>query len=182
LNGHAALQQKAAGSEIRMKDTLVLKKYANRRLYDTEQSAYVTLQELAAVIRKGRRVRVLDAQSGEDVSASILTQIVLEEAKNNNALLPVPLLHLIIQFGDNHLVDFFETYLQQIIQAYLAQKTAFEDHFRQWVQTGMRFSGLPAGSMADLGGLKTLFEMNPFLKPAGRAETSEGEDPGEDGR
>lgn len=148
-----------------MKDALVLKKYANRRLYDTERSVYVTLQEVADLIRRGRRVEVVDAKSKEDVTAFILTQIILEEAKNKNVLLPAPLLHLIIQFGDNILVDFLETYLQQIIQAYLLHKATFEEQFKDWIRTGMNLSDLARKSMGNLAGFKTLFDLNPFLKP-----------------
>lgn len=149
-----------------MKKALVLKKYANRRLYDTERSLYVTLQELAETIREGRRVEVHDAQTKEDVTAFILTQIVLEEAKNKNTLLPVPVLHLIIQFGNNILGEFFEIYLQQIIQAYLSQKAVFEQHFKQWISSGMNWSGLGQQSTwNEMGGLKALFDLNPYLRP-----------------
>jgi len=68
-----------------MPETVVLKKYANRRLYDTEKSAYVTLKQVADYIHDGRQVRIMDAKTEEDVTAFILTQIVLEEAKNKNA-------------------------------------------------------------------------------------------------
>ena len=148
-----------------MQESVVLKKYANRRLYDTEKSVYVTLQEVADGIRRGRQVKVVDAQTKEDVTAFILTQIVLEEAKNKNALLPAPLLHMIIQFGDNVLVEFFENYLQQIIQSYLAHKTAFEEQFRQWIGAGMNLSEMARRTMSDASGLKTLFDINPFFKP-----------------
>jgi polyhydroxyalkanoate synthesis repressor PhaR len=152
-----------------MKKALVLKKYANRRLYDTERSLYVTLQEVAETIRAGRRVEVHDAQTKEDVTAFILTQIVLEEAKNKNTLLPVPVLHLIIQFGDNMLGEFFEIYLQQIIQAYLSQKAVFEQHFKKWISSGMNWSGLGQRTWSEMGGLKALFDLNPYL----RSERSE---------
>ncbi len=79
-----------------MNDRIVLKKYANRRLYDTQKSAYVTLSEVADIIRQGKTIQAIDAKTKEDVTAFVLTQIILEEAKNNNALLPVPLLHMII--------------------------------------------------------------------------------------
>jgi polyhydroxyalkanoate synthesis repressor PhaR len=147
-----------------MKETVVLKKYANRRLYDTEKSVYVTLQQVADGIRHGRRVQVLDAQSKEDVTAFILTQIILEEAKNKNALLPVPLLHMIIQFGNTLLGEFFENYLQQIIQAYLAHKAAFDEQFRQWIGSGLNMSEMARRSMADASALKMFSDINPFLK------------------
>ncbi|CAB5134533.1 PhbF [Olavius algarvensis associated proteobacterium Delta 3] len=147
-----------------MADTVILKKYANRRLYDTEASAYVTLQEVADMIRMGRQVRVLEAKTKEDVTGFILTQIILEEAKKKNALLPVPLLHLIIQFGDNLLGDFFDSYLQQIIQAYLSQKVAFEDQFKDWIGMGMNFPEMARKGVDEMGGLKSFFELNPFMK------------------
>ena len=91
-----------------MEDKLLLKKYTNRRLYDTEKSIYVTLDYVTNVIRQGRQIVVLDAKTGEDVTAAILTQIVLEEARKKNYLLPNPLLYLIIQYGETILSDFFE--------------------------------------------------------------------------
>lgn len=151
-----------------MAETIILKKYANRRLYDTEKSAYVTLGELADIVRSGRRVEVRDAQTGEDVTAFILTQIILEEAKNKNALLPAPLLHLIIQFGNNQLGDFFRTYLEQIIQAYLSQRAAFEEQFRRWIGSGMDFSEMARTNWTEQGGLKALFELHPFLRVLAR--------------
>ena len=69
-----------------MTEKITLKKYANRRLYDTEQSHYVTLNQVADRIRRGQQVEVLDAKTKEDVTAFILTQILLEEAKNKNVL------------------------------------------------------------------------------------------------
>ncbi|HSQ84048.1 MAG TPA: polyhydroxyalkanoate synthesis regulator DNA-binding domain-containing protein, partial [Desulfobacterales bacterium] len=113
-----------------MQNKVKLKKYANRRLYDTEKSTYVTLNQVADLIRKGRQVEVIDAKTKEDVTAFILTQIILEEAKNKNFLLPIPVLHLIIQYGDNILGDFFEKYLQQIITTYVAHKNAVDDQFK----------------------------------------------------
>ena len=120
-----------------MEQVKIFKKYANRRIYDTEISRYVTVGEVAQRIRQGRSVQVLDAKTGEDVTAFILTQIVLEEAKNQNALLPVPLLHLIIRYWDNVLTEFFETYLQQIIRNYVAYKQSVDDQFRRWLELGM---------------------------------------------
>jgi len=65
-----------------MGEILVLKKYANRRLYDTEKRIYVTLQQVVDLIRQGRQVKVIDAKTKEDVTAYTLTQIVLEESKS----------------------------------------------------------------------------------------------------
>lgn len=123
-----------------MPGTLTIKKYANRRLYDTEKSAYVTLSEVTQMIRNGRQVRVLDAKTEEDVTAFTLTQIVLEEAKNNKTLLPPELLHVIIQYGDNLLSEFFGEYLQKIVSNYLSMKSDFETQYKQWIDLGMKLS------------------------------------------
>ena len=141
-----------------MSDKVKLKKYANRRLYDMGKSAYVTLSQVADLIRQGRRVEVIDAKSKEDVTASILSQIILEEAKNKNILLPVPVLHLIIQYGDNVLGEFFEKYLQQMIQTYLAHKHAVDDQFKKWLEMGMDFSNMAQETMAALSPFKAFFD------------------------
>jgi polyhydroxyalkanoate synthesis repressor PhaR len=159
-----------------MVDTVLLKKYSNRRLYDTEKSVYVTLSEVADIVRGGRRVEVRDAQTKEDVTAFILTQIILEDAKNKNALLPVPLLHLVIQFGNNQLSEFFQTYLQQIVQVYLDQRTAFEEQFKRWIASATDWSAMARANWSEDGGLKTLFELNPFMNPP-RARGREEKDP-----
>ena len=123
----------------------VLKKYANRRIYDTHTSQYVTLEELAGIIRKGNEVKILDAKTKEDVTAYILTQIVLDRAKNNNALLPPPILHLVIQYGDNILMEFFENYLQQIVRNYIQYKQAVDAQFKRWLDMGMGLSSAGTG-------------------------------------
>jgi polyhydroxyalkanoate synthesis repressor PhaR len=139
-----------------MAEKITLKKYANRRLYDMDQSKYVTLSEVAEQIRSGKQVEVFDAKTKEDVTAFILTQIVLEEAKSKNILLPVALLHIIIQYGDNVLLDFFDNYLQQVIKNYLAYKKTFDSQFEKWLEMGMDLSEVakrgfdsihPAGSI-----------------------------------
>lgn len=123
-----------------MAQTVVLKKYANRRLYDTEKSSYVTLKQVADYIHEGRQVRILDAKTEEDVTAFILTQIVLEEAKNKNALLPTPLLHIIIRYGDNLLGEFFEKYFHQIFENFVSQRQAMDGQFQQWIEMGLNMS------------------------------------------
>ena len=141
-----------------MPDIVKLKKYANRRLYDTEKSEYVTLNQVADLIRQGRQVEILDAKTREDVTAFILTQIILEEAKNKNFLLPIPVLHLIIQYGDNVLGEFFEKYLQQMIQTYLAHKQAMDEQFNKWLEMGLDFSDMAQKTMAGLTPFKSFFD------------------------
>ena len=136
-----------------MAANLVLKKYSNRRLYDTEKSAYVTLSQVAEMIKQGRQVEVRDAETKEDVTAFILTQIILEEARKKTFLLPVSFLYLIIRYGENVLSEFFEKYLEQTLKNYLAYKTAMDEQFRKWLELGKDFSEMTG-----------LTPFNPFLE------------------
>lgn len=139
-------------------EKILLKKYANRRLYDTEKSCYVTLERVAQMIKEGRQVEVIDAKSEEDVTAFILTQIILEESRKKNVLLPVPLLHLIIQYGENVLEEFFEKYLQQTIQSYIKYKSAVDEQFRKWLELGMGISEMAQKTMTGLPPFQSFFE------------------------
>ena len=153
-----------------MTDMIVLKKYANRRLYNTQKSAYVTLGEVADVIRQGKTIKAVDAKSKADVTAFVLTQIILEEAKNNNALLPVPLLHMIIRYGENVLHEFFENYLEQTIGAYIAYKRNADEQFRKWLEMGMDLSGMAQQSINRLNPFQAFYEQFSQPKPADEEE------------
>jgi len=141
-----------------MAERVVIKKYNNRRLYDTEKNAYVTLAALSEMIKEGRQIEVVDAQTKEDVTAFTLTQIILEEAKNKNFLLPVPLLHLMIQFGETILSEFFEKYLQQIIKNYLTYKTSVDAQFSKWLELGTQ---LPRQVRPPLNPFVNVFDIFP---------------------
>jgi polyhydroxyalkanoate synthesis repressor PhaR len=141
-----------------MENPIELKKYTNRRLYNTEKKKFVTLGEVAELIRGGQQVKVTDAKTMEDVTAFILTQIVLDSAKNHNALLPVPLLHLIIQYGDNTLSGFFEKYLQQIVQSYLNHQFSVDEQFLRWLDLGSGLSKAAQNSLKSLNPFRTFFE------------------------
>ncbi len=144
-----------------MNKTVVLKKYANRRLYNTEESRYVTLKQVTEMVKKGRNIEVIDAKTKKNVTAYILTQIIMEEAKENNALLPLPLLYMFIQYGDNLLVEFFEVYLQQAIQTFLNYKASFDNHFKKWLDLGTGITDITQMSMPDLSYLKSFIDTAP---------------------
>ncbi len=156
-----------------MAETLLLKKYPNRRLYDTEKSAYVTLSQVAEMIKQGRQVEVRDVETKEDVTAFILTQIVFEEAKKKTTLLPVSLLYLIIRFGETVLSEFFEKYLEQTFKNYLAYKVAVDEQFRNWLDMGVDLSNMVQKSMEGLAPFKPF--VGPFSPSANRKEGEEPE-------
>lgn len=148
-----------------MTDMIVLKKYANRRLYDTQKSAYVTLSEVADVIREGKTIKAFDAKTKVEVTGFVLTQIILEEARKNNALLPVSLLHMIIRYGENVLHEFFENYLEQTINAYVVYKREVDDQFKKWLEVGTDLSGMAQQSMTQLNPFQAFFDQFRGSKP-----------------
>jgi polyhydroxyalkanoate synthesis repressor PhaR len=104
---------------------IVIKKYGNRRLYDTDESRYVTLDELAAKIRAGAELRVVDAQTGEDLTQATLTQIVLETG-HAARFLPVQLLTQMIRLSDDALAEFFSRYVTGALDLYLQAKRGIQ--------------------------------------------------------
>lgn len=144
---------------------LLLKKYGNRRLYDTARSTYVTLSQVADIIKQGTDVEVVDAKTQEDVTAFILTQIVLEQARGKNALLPVDLLHLIIRYGENLLQEFFQKYLEQTIKGYLQFKKTVDKQFSKWIDMQLNYSDMAQKTLSGLTPFQSLFD--PHQKPPG---------------
>ena len=130
--------------------TVVVKKYSNRRLYDTSASVYITLDQVAQIIRDGRDVRVVEVGSGDDVTAYILTQILLEEAKKKKFLLPVNLLHMMLRYGDNIMDDFFDQHLSQTIGSYVKQRQTFDSQFKQVLHFGSEFTEMARRSVDNL--------------------------------
>lgn len=96
---------------------VTFKKYGNRRLYDTSESRYVTLDGVADAVRSGVDVRVVDAKTGEDLTQATLAQIILE-SRGAAALLPVPLLVQLIRMGDDALGEFFGRYVSAALELY----------------------------------------------------------------
>jgi polyhydroxyalkanoate synthesis repressor PhaR len=159
-----------------MAEKLVLKKYPNRRLYDTEQSVYVTLSQVAELIKQGRQVEVIDAETKADVTAFTLTQIVLEEAKKKSTLLPLSLLYLIIRYGETALSEFLEKYLEQTFKNYLAYKTAMDEQFKKWLDLGTDLSALAQQTMETFAPFKPFLDT--FSPPGAPKKKKEEEPPG----
>jgi polyhydroxyalkanoate synthesis repressor PhaR len=104
----------------------LIKKYGNRRLYDTGDSRYITLEELAQKIRGGTDVRVVDAKTSEDLTQATLTQIILESGSAHRTL-PIPLLTQMIRLGDDSLGEFFSRYVTAALEMYLAAKRGVQN-------------------------------------------------------
>ena len=105
---------------------IVIKKYANRRLYNTQTSSYITLDHLATMTREGRDFQVFDARTGEDITRSVLTQIVMEEESTGQTMLPVPFLRQIIaMYGDS-----MQAMVPHYLEASMAAFAENQDKFR----------------------------------------------------
>ncbi len=102
----------------------IVKKYSNRRLYDTELSRYITLDELADTVRRGVDVQVVDAKTGQDLTQATLTQLILEGPAAK--LLPVPLLRRLLRMPDDAIGEFFSKYVTWTLDLYLAGRSGAE--------------------------------------------------------
>lgn len=98
--------------------TVVIRKYGNRRLYDTASSRYVNLDEIAALVRAGRDVQVVDAKTGEDLTRVTLTQVIMENVKDQPAGLPLELLRQLILASDRVRQEFLAWYLQSAFDSF----------------------------------------------------------------
>jgi polyhydroxyalkanoate synthesis repressor PhaR len=109
---------------------VTIKKYANRRLYDTESSAYITLDRLAQMVREGREFEVVDAKSGEDITRQVLTQIIVdEEARGGETMLPINFLKQLIGLYGNSMQNFVPQYLEAAMDAFQRNQSAVKDAF-----------------------------------------------------
>ena len=136
--------------------TVLIKKYGNRRLYDTGDSRYITLDELAAKVRGGTDVRVVDAQTGEDLTQATLVQVVLE-AGNAAKFLPVQLLTQMIRLSDDSLAEFFSRYVTSALDLYLQAKRG--------VQSITAYNPLAQIPMAATDALARMWMGSPFAQP-----------------
>ena len=123
---------------------VTIKKYANRRLYDTESSAYITLDRLAQMVREGREFEVVDAKSGEDITRQVLTQIIVdEEARGGATMLPINFLKQLIGLYGNSMQNMVPQYLEAAMDAFQRNQSAVRDAFG-----GNMFADLAKRNMA----------------------------------
>jgi polyhydroxyalkanoate synthesis repressor PhaR len=116
-------------------DRILIKRYGNRRLYNTETSGYLNYQELVKLIRDGHDVQVIDSRTKADVTKAVLMQVILEEEKNQSVL-PVSFLFQVIRSRESAVQDFFKNYLSSSFEAYLKTKEEFDRRFRGFLQMG----------------------------------------------
>jgi polyhydroxyalkanoate synthesis repressor PhaR len=107
---------------------IIIKKYANRRLYNTGTSTYVTLEDLAKMVKKGEEFTVQDAKSGDDITHSVLTQIIFEqESKTGNTLLPISFLRQLISYYGDQMQMVVPTFLEHSMKAFTDQQVQMRE-------------------------------------------------------
>ena len=107
---------------------ITIKKYANRRLYNTATSSYVTLDDLCLMVKDGVEFVVYDAKSGDDITRSVLTQIIVEEENKGTNLLPIGFLRQLIQFYGDSLQGLLPRYLEQSMSAFIRNQEEMRDY------------------------------------------------------
>ncbi len=141
-----------------------LRRYPNRRYYDSARSQHLTLEDIYRLVRDGYNVRVSDSKTGEDITVRILAQLILEHDPPKLAAFPVELLHQIIRSNETLLRDFVEKYFNGALTAFLESQREFDRYLGQT----LGLYGLPAGGKSWAEAM-----MRPFLQtflPGGRAK------------
>jgi len=108
-------------------DVVIIKKYANRRLYDTESSSYITLERLAEMVRQKRQFKVVDAKSGEDLTRGVLTQIIMDEEARGATMLPVNFLRQLISMYGDQMQSVVPQYLEASLEALQRNQSQFRE-------------------------------------------------------
>src|SRR6202140_3034302 len=164
----------------------IVKKYANRRLYNTATSSYVTLDDLAKMIKEGGDFVVYDAKSGDDITRSVLTQVIVEQEQKGQNLLPISFLRQLIGFYGDSMQFLVPGYLEQAMSAFSGNQEQMRNSLRA------TFGIFPFGQFEEMGKQNmALFEralkmLSPYANGAKSAatgtpqptgETKEAEDP-----
>jgi polyhydroxyalkanoate synthesis repressor PhaR len=121
----------------------VIKRYSNRKLYDTQESRYVTLEELEELIRAGKEISVVDVSTGEDLTSVTLAQIILENERNRRATLPTAFLHQLIKHGEAW-QDFVQKSMKSNLEGIMSSQREAERVFRELAARAGWMSSTPA--------------------------------------
>jgi len=143
-------------------DPTIIKKYANRRLYDTGRSSYVTLDDLCEMVKEGHDFVVQDAKSGEDLTRSVLTQIIVDqETKGEENLLPTDFLRKLIGFYGGENGSMIPNYLEQTMDIFVKNQEQMQEHMNNMQNMFPTVPGVPnMGNMSNIPGTEAIEEMN----------------------
>src|SRR6516225_681620 len=144
---------------------LEIKKYSNRRYYDATHSRHLTLDEIRNLIQQGYDIKVTDAKTSADITAQVLTQIILELDTPKLDSLPVPLLLRLIRMNDPLVKDFIEKYFNQALKSFLDYQQRVEEQIRQTHGLPSAFPSVSAWTKAMLGPFASAFSGQPLDTP-----------------
>ena len=169
------------GKEPERVEPVVIKKYANRRLYNTDTSTYVTLDDLAAMVKSGRDFVVFDAKTGDDLTHSVLTQIIVDQESRmgTQTLLPIPFLRQLIRFYGDSIERMVPSYLQVSLETLAKEQDRFRKNFADAFTPAGAFEAYQEQARKNLAMFEQAMAMfSPFGKgprPAGEAEEAKAE-------
>ncbi|MEL7188087.1 MAG: polyhydroxyalkanoate synthesis repressor PhaR [Pseudomonadota bacterium] len=146
---------------------IIIKKYANRRLYNTSSSSYITLDDLAEMVRENVEFQVLDAKSGEDITHSILTQIIMDEEANGEQMLPVSFLRQLIGMYGNSMQGLMPSYLEASMENFRTNQGKIREAFEK----GMSANPIAAIHETNMAMMRAAAET--FIPGAGAAAKQE---------
>jgi polyhydroxyalkanoate synthesis repressor PhaR len=156
------------GKDPERVEPVVIKKYANRRLYNTDTSTYVTLDDLAAMVKGGRDFVVFDAKSGDDLTHSVLTQIIVEQESRmgGQTLLPIPFLRQLIRFYGDSIEKMVPSYLQVSLEMLAKEQERFRKTFADAFTPAGAFEAYQEQARKNLAMFEQAMAMfSPFGKP-----------------
>jgi len=169
---HGGLMSDTSTTQTKSAEPVTIKKYANRRLYNTGTSAYVTLEDLAAMVKTGEDFLVYDAKTGEDITRSVLTQIIFEqENKEGQNLLPIAFLRQLIRFYGDSMQMLVPRYLEVSIESLTREQEKFRQQMAQAFGVGA-FTSLEEQVRRNMEMFERAFAM---FAPFARRESGGGE-------
>jgi len=157
-----------------MAEERLIRKYANRRLYDAKDSRHVTLEDLRKLIAGGQRIKVIDDKSGEDLTRSILLQIIASQEQFGTPVLSTPLLEGIIRFYGNPIQQMLTTYLEQSVGGLLRQQSVMQEQMARALETPMAPLAEMARQNMEMWAKMQASMLSAFNPPAG-AEPAPGD-------
>ena len=152
---------------------ITIKKYANRRLYNTATSSYVTLDNLAEMVKEGEDFQVFDAKSGEDITKSVLTQIIFEEEAKGQNLLPIQFLRQLIRFYDDNMKVFVPSYLEMSMESFAKSQDEFRSRLQDAFDADATFKNFEDQIKKNMAMFQNTMQM---FSPFGASLASSGED------
>ena len=150
-------------------DVVVIKKYANRRLYNTAKSSYVTLDDLAVMVRAGQDFVVKDAKSGEDITRSVLAQIIFEEESKGQNLLPVKFLRQLIGLYGDSLEGFVPGYLEASMESFAKNQDQMREQITSMIGENPMMANMESLARGNMEWMENAVKMfSPFTTPSAK--------------